>query len=193
MNHSKATAAKRCQTPTPWHKARGSLYVRSGLWLTSLYPTKTHNPSSMHLLGREIEVFFSHEMGFDLIKRTLQVEIPKGFVFSNHHLPIFKTGIFIHPLVMKKQETKVCKKEWWKGTEKTQECLVSVMSHRGCYLQPDNKIKTAWNYLIPDEISATDKPEKKLFEVTYSNISRNVPAVLMPCQVTDGALTYLEI
>lgn len=68
-----------------------------------------------------------------------------------------------------------------------------MVSHRGCYLQPGNKIKTAWNSLIPDEISATDKPEKKLFEVTYSNISRNVPAILMPCQVTDGALTYLEI
>lgn len=59
----------------------------------------------------KMESFFSHEMGFDLMKRTLQVEIPKGFIFSNHHLPILKTGIFIHPLVMKKQETKVYKKE----------------------------------------------------------------------------------
>lgn len=56
----------------------------------------------------------------------------------------------------------------------------SGMWHRGCYL-PGNRIKTAQKSLIPDELSATDKSEKKLFVVTYSNISRNAPGILIPC------------
>lgn len=119
MNHSKATAAKKSQTPTPWHKVRTSPYVCSGLWFTSRYSTKNTQTKLHALTGKRKWSLFPHQMGSALIKRTLKI----GLIFSNHHLPILKTGILIHPPVTKKQETKVCKREWWKVTEKTQICL----------------------------------------------------------------------
>lgn len=109
------------------------------------------------LTGKRKWSLVPHQMGLALIKRTPKTDL----IFSNHHLPILKTDILIHPPVMKKQETKVCKKECWKVTEKTQHGFFSGMWHKGSYVQPGNKIKTVWNFLIPEELSATDKPEKK--------------------------------
>lgn len=148
MNHSKATAAKKCQPPTPWHKVRTSPCVCWGLWFTSKYSTETHSPSSMHLLESENNVFFSHHMGFALIKKnptswnTIRLHLLKS---SPSH---FKARYIYSPSCHEKAREQCVRRSDGKSLRKNNHVL--FLWHRGCYLQPGNKIQAVWNSLISD-------------------------------------------